>query len=501
MNTQFSLIKTRSCCIAGYLAAGFLCLAGFSVMAQTVISGGTRMTISPGTMVHSTDHFGLQNNASVNNKGTLILKKNLVNHNSSANPLGSGHVVFSGITSQFLGGENIIQGLTLDNAAGLSFLGNTRVNGMLTLTSGRVTLGFFNLLLGASAFMSDDIMCPGPTCPCPGPWCSYVIATGSGQFRKVFQSSGSFTFPVGDAMETTGYSPVKLSFASGTFGTENYVGVNLVNAKYPDTEISGSYLNRYWKLSSNNISAFSCSAVFQYNPEDVVGNEDEIWSFRVEPAPWVTYNAADTLLHQLSAKGLSAFGTFTGNRGVGAPLPPAIRSLQDITAGTGQTSCYDAVQSIIVAGNGTSFLVQNGSNVHFVAGQKISLLPGTKVEMGGMLHGYIATDGQYCNSVKSDFLSSNVREPGVPAVVGSTGSKIKVYPNPTPGNFTLETDGSFSIPGTAMEIYGSRGDRILTASLDGERKHEFSLSGAPSGLYFIRVIAGPNAETTKIIKQ
>jgi hypothetical protein len=52
-----------------------------------------------------------------------------------------------------------------------------------------------------------------------------------------------------------------------------------------------------------------------------------------------------------------------------------------------------------------------------------------------------------------------------------------------------------------VEVYGICGEKVLTKLLDGQYKHEFSLSDRPIGVYFIRVISGDKAETVKIIKQ
>jgi len=52
-----------------------------------------------------------------------------------------------------------------------------------------------------------------------------------------------------------------------------------------------------------------------------------------------------------------------------------------------------------------------------------------------------------------------------------------------------------------VEIYGIWGEKILSAVLNGDNKHEFSLSGKRSGIYFIRVTSGDNDETLKLIKQ
>jgi hypothetical protein len=82
-----------------------------------------------------------------------------------------------------------------------------------------------------------------------------------------------------------------------------------------------------------------------------------------------------------------------------------------------------------------------------------------------------------------------------------TSLKINIYPNPTTCNFILELSGELLSDKVSVDIYGIRGEKILTETLNGERKHEFSLSGKPSGVYFIRVISGDKTETVKIIKQ
>ncbi len=161
------------------------------------------------------------------------------------------------------------------------------------------------------------------------------------------------------------------------------------------------------------------------------------------------------------------------------------------------TACYNVTQTISVAGNETTFLVQTGGSATMIAGQVIHYLPGTIVEPGGSMWGYIAPDGPYCTN------------PSIPAVVttqeetmwGIEQTSFKIYPNPTTGSFILELTGEASIENVAVEIYGIWGEKVLTQSITGERKDEFSLSDKPVGVYFVRVISGNNAETVKIIKQ
>ena len=80
-------------------------------------------------------------------------------------------------------------------------------------------------------------------------------------------------------------------------------------------------------------------------------------------------------------------------------------------------------------------------------------------------------------------------------------SSFNIYPNPTIGNFTVELEESVPIDKIMVEIYGIRGETVMTEIFSGERRHEFSLSNQPAGLYFIRIISGNMAESGKIIKQ
>jgi hypothetical protein len=275
-------------------------------MADNIITSGCTVKISSGIVVSSIDNLIMDAGSDLNVQGTLVLKKNLVNQNSTPDSLGNGTIEFSGTTNQTISGQNIIQNLTINNSNGLTVSGNTRVSGTLTLTSGRVTLGSNNLSLGPSSAISGT---PSASC--------MIVPAGTGQLQREFPASftGSYTFPVGDTTGTAEYSPLTLNFISGTFTSGNYAGVTLVNAKYPNDSIMGSYLKRYWALSQSGISSFSCNATLQYLPADVMGTESSIYCTKVNPSPWVTYSAANTGTHQLTANGLTSFSTFTGTRG------------------------------------------------------------------------------------------------------------------------------------------------------------------------------------------
>ena len=163
----------------------------------------------------------------------------------------------------------------------------------------------------------------------------------------------------------------------------------------------------------------------------------------------------------------------------------------------GQTKCYSATQVLTVAGNGTTFIVQNGGSATMIAGQDIHYLPGTAVQPGGYMHGYITANNAYCGQSPSIVtVPTGEAEP----VFNSDQTFFIIYPNPTTGNFTLEQKGEKVYGKVKVEIYGMRGDRLMTGEMIGEKKHQFWMSDLPSGLYFVKVVADGYVETFKLVK-
>jgi hypothetical protein len=278
------------------------CHFSTTAKAQDILPSSTEFNISSGAVKASMQNAVVQTGGGLTVEGTLILKKNLYNQNPTAD-LGSGTIEFSGTTAQSISGQNTIGTLKVNNPTGLDLGGNLTVNTLLILQNGHIRLGDNNLLLGMSASLSGS---PSVS--------SMVTSTGSGEFRKSFSGSGAFTFPVGDNTGISEFTPVSLTFISGTFAPENYVGVKLSNSAYPGS--SNNYLNRYWTIVQSGITTPMFDAMFQYVTADVVGNESEISTSRVSPPPAVSFNPANTVLHQLSATGVTEFGIFTGIQSV-----------------------------------------------------------------------------------------------------------------------------------------------------------------------------------------
>ena len=176
-------------------------------------------------------------------------------------------------------------------------------------------------------------------------------------------------------------------------------------------------------------------------------------------------------------------------------------ALQNQSVPNGRDTCFEALQSIYVAGNGSTFTVQNGGNARLIAGEKILLMTGTRVISGGYMQASISQNGQYCSPAKlpdqggpDGTISANqAMQPGK--------SFFSVYPNPTTGSFTLELRNTDAPAGVKVELYGMEGERIRSEELRGGLKYTLSLAGKPVGVYFIRVTSGNYTGTRKIILQ
>ena len=159
------------------------------------------------------------------------------------------------------------------------------------------------------------------------------------------------------------------------------------------------------------------------------------------------------------------------------------------------TQCYNARQTITVAGSDATFTVEPTGHVVLIAGVNILFNPGTTVLPGGYLYGYIAPEGPWCTAISRPVVAgSGSNDPSQMAL-------YRIYPNPTPGKFMLELNGD-DLSGTVrVEIYSMKGATMFTEELSGELRHEFNLENSPAGVYLIRVVTGNWTGTTRMVKQ
>ena len=441
---------------------------------------GSALNITIHTGSSLTDNGTLNTYGSVTNSGTFTTSSGAVNFT------GSSAQTTTGLSGSF-------GSMTINNSSGVSLTGTTTITGTLTLTSGLLTLGAYDLTLGSSAAISGT---PSST--------NMIVATGTGQLIKTFTGTGSFVYPVGDNTGTEEYSPITLNFTSGTFSSAT-AGVLLSNSKYGSNTSASHYLNRYWTVSQSGISSFSCNVTAQYLAADVVGTESSIWTGKYSSSVWVLLNQSDAVNHRLTGT-VTGFSTFTG--GEQGVMPVSLSSFTSNVSGQNINLKWTTSSET----NNTGFEIERAGfrqeaigtweKVGFVAGK------GTTNE----LTSYAYTDtklntGKYQYRLKQidnngnfeyHSLSSQV-EIGVPTKYALSQN----YPNP----FNPTTKIDFAIPldsRVSVIIYDISGREVSNVINNEFRKAgyytiNFNASTLSSGIYFYRMFSNKFIETRKMV--
>jgi hypothetical protein len=182
---------------------------------------------------------------------------------------------------------------------------------------------------------------------------------------------------------------------------------------------------------------------------------------------------------------------------------PINLEVRDIPIADGVNICFDALQTILVAGIGHTFVVQPGGSATFIAGQNILYLPGTTVQPGGYMHGYITQNAEYCWSLAPTIPEADKQITNYELRIKNyeDNDLFRVYPNPTDGKFMVEYVGKDQ-PGTIqVEVFSMKGERILSKEMTEVRKQEFSLEGRAEGIYLVRIVADEGMKTVRVLKR
>ena len=178
----------------------------------------------------------------------------------------------------------------------------------------------------------------------------------------------------------------------------------------------------------------------------------------------------------------------------------SIVNVNNQTVENGQVRCFDAGQILNIAGSGTTFIVKSGGVATLIAGQKIFMFPGTKLQAGSFVQAYITTNGVFCNSmtIVPEIFSGDVVYEDVSDQDGLPF--CKVYPNPTSGRFTVEADPGSSSGNISLTLYDMMGSVISEKSAAGRINTEMSLDGKPGGIYLLRISSPKRSAVVKVIR-
>jgi M6 family metalloprotease-like protein len=184
---------------------------------------------------------------------------------------------------------------------------------------------------------------------------------------------------------------------------------------------------------------------------------------------------------------------------------PANLDIADVTLGNGAIECYDATDTITVAGGGSAVEFLNGSTVDLIAGMSIFLLPGFHAYEGNTTNARITTEALFCDALPFSSVIAQNNEKSIPLSESSDNKKIvkkeektvKVYPNPGNGKFTLELT-NFEGRST-VSVINTLGTIVYQTSVTNNNPSELELTFLRKGIYFVNVKNGDTVKTNKII--
>ncbi len=301
--------------------------------------------------------------------------------------------------------------------------------------------------------------------------------TSNAPFASPSGSTG-YTVTVTDALGTTATAsttlivnpnlPVSVTIAASSNPVPPGTFVS-----FTATPVNGGSVPTYvWKVNGISVGT---GAVYSYVPL----NHDQVSCVLTSNYACPTGNPATS--NTINMVVVATNATVTGN----IPAPLAL--------------CFEATNTLTVAGGGSTFNVASGASATLIAGQKISVLYGAGVASGGYLHGYITLTNSYCGSLPPAMVAQQATGAEEQIIPSDATRKFSIFPNPTSGAFTVagHFDGN---PGTVtMEFYNQQGVMVSSTSYEYEQKHPFRLSGVAPGLYFVRIGTAGYMETIKLI--
>ena len=277
--TGFQTFDTNNQSLSGSLSIAKIVITDITLTNYNSLTVGTSLT--------GTGTLGL--GGTINLNGTTTLSA--VNGSSCCSS-----VYYNGATPTIIPGT--YDNLYLNQSGEAMLTGTTQANGELGLMTGNLNMGSNNLILGDAA--SIQITTPSET--------RMIVASGGGELKKTFTSTGTFTFPMGDKTITTEYSPITVEVTNGTGFTSAYIGVSVVDAKHPSNASGSHFLTRYWNVTQSGITGCSANITGTYLPGDISGTEASINAATLSGTLSLPSNPWMKLL-PLSANTLTTSGT------------------------------------------------------------------------------------------------------------------------------------------------------------------------------------------------
>lgn len=191
-------------------------------------------------------------------------------------------------------------------------------------------------------------------------------------------------------------------------------------------------------------------------------------------------------------------GQFELQEGPDVPINTQVSSI-NLTTGT--TDCFNATNTITVAGDGTQVIIESGASAEFIAGQSIRFLPGFHAQEGSYVNAHITEDDHYCVEAAPAIVAAETTSEKEAVIVDAGLTEIAdremvVYPNPNSGEFTIEFR-NFDDEIKVM-LFNSIGQMVYNEQTT-KKQIQMSVPNLKSGMYFIKAVNKDKQFNQKII--
>lgn len=338
-----------------------------------------------------------------------------------------------------------------------------------------------------------------------------------------FENEGNI--PNGWTQRQIKSSGVDWSFVTGNGGSHPSTAHNgTYNACLKD-QSSGSNETRLISPAFDLGNRSDVTLTFWHTQEDWSGDQDELTVFyrTSSSSGWIQLAQYTNSISAWTQETLSLpdvtsdyYICFQGNAAYGygvciddvtidcTAAVPTTYTLSNESINNEESNCFNATDTIYVAGDGTSVDFNDGSTVNLIAGKSIRFLPGFYAHNGSYMYAWITTDSSFCSSLPSiveapiESTKEMVSVEDELKLQGAVDKMIKIYPNPSNGRFIVELSNFEER--SVITVSNILGAVVHRSYLESNVK-PIELTNISSGLYFVSVTNGTTTVTKKIIIQ
>lgn len=309
-----------------------------------------------------------------------------------------------------------------------------------------------NPLPSLSAVVNPAVLCVGKT----------ATMTASGANTYTWSTSAFTQTATANPVITTTYS---LSGTNG-YGCVNSnvvivtVNTNALGISSNTSVCTGNHVN----LSANGAASYTWS------------NGSHFQTTQVAPTANTTYTASGTDVH---------------NCILSAIVSVAVNPNPNVTAGANKNTICKG-ESVTLTGNGAVTYTWLAWNNAVTSGSALTVVLPADVVYTYTVTG---TDANGCNNTA--IVSVNVNSCSGINELGEESTGTNLYPNPNEGEFMIGWRNP--LPRT-IEINDITG-RVIVSSTVTETKMKVDLKALSSGVYYVKITTGSQAEVIKVVKQ